>query len=115
LQVKIFGREQREGTQWFVIRTWLIYQPADISDPIRKRYSQFLQLHETLERMGYSDLPFLPRKKVFMNERDLEERQRGLENYLKDIVNRKDTRNSQPVVEFLNLHDVWPEIMYNVP
>jgi hypothetical protein len=44
-----------------------------------------------------------------------EERQRGLEYYLKSLVNRKDTRNSRPVVEFLNLYKTCPEIMYNVP
>lgn len=65
--------------------------------------------------MGYSDLPMLPRKKFYMSERDIDERQRGLEAYLKEVVNRKDTRNSLPVVEFLNLHEVCPEVMYNVP
>lgn len=50
-----------------------------------------------------------------MSESDKEERQRSLELYLKELVNRKDTRNSLPVVEFLNLHEFCPEIMYNVP
>lgn len=39
LQVKIFGREDNNGTTFYVIRTWLIYQPGEISDPIRKRYN----------------------------------------------------------------------------
>lgn len=65
--------------------------------------------------MGFQDLPPLPRKRVFMNERDTDERQRGLDLYLKELTNRKDTRNSQPVVEFLNLHEFCPEILYNVP
>ena len=70
LQVNIFGREQIEGTTFYVIRTWLVYQPGEISDAIRKRYNQFDDLQETLQKMGYQDLPALPRKKVFMNERD---------------------------------------------
>ena len=39
LQVKIFGRETKDGTTFYVIRTWLVYQPSNISDAIRKRYS----------------------------------------------------------------------------
>ena len=50
-----------------------------------------------------------------MSETEKEERQRGLELYLKTLANRKDTRNSLPVVEFLKLHEFCPEIMYNVP
>jgi len=115
LQVAIFGREQSAGTTFYVIRTWLIYQPGEISGPLQKRYSQFFELHEALERMGYENLPQLPRKKFYMSERDTDDRQRGLESYLKELVNRKDTRNSLPVVEFLNLHEVCPEVMYNVP
>ena len=38
-----------------------------------------------------------------------------MELYLREVVNRKDTRNSEPVVEFLNLRDFCPEIMFNVP
>ena len=116
LQVKIFGREQKDGTQFFVVRTWLIYAPSEISDPIRKRYNQFLELHEKLLMLGHQDLPAFPGKKfLFMTERDTEERQRGLDLYLKTLVNRKDTRNSQPVIEFLKISDFCPEIMFNVP
>jgi len=39
-------------------------------------------------------LPSFPGKKLFMTDKDKDERQNGLENYLKIIVNRKDTRNS---------------------
>lgn len=115
MQLKIFGREQNDGTTFYVIRTWLIDEPGEISDANRKRYSEFFQLQETLERQGYQALPQLPSKKLFMSENEKEERQRGLESYLKELVNRKDTRNSLPVVEFLKLHEFCPEIMYNVP
>lgn len=101
LQVKIFGREQKDGTQFFIVRIWLVYSPSEISDAIRKRYNQFFELHEKLLLLGYQDLPAFPPKKLFMTERDTDERQRGLDLYLKTLVNRKDTRNSQPVIEFL--------------
>ena len=77
------------------MRLWLIDAPSEISDPIRKRYNQFLELHEKLLMLGHQDLPAFPGKKfLFMTERDTEERQRGLDLYLKTLVNRKDTRNS---------------------
>ena len=50
-----------------------------------------------------------------MTEKDTEERQKGLEMYLKELINRKDTRNSLPIVQFLNLHEFCPEVMFNVP
>ena len=67
--------------------------------------------------MGYPDLPCLPRKKVnlFMSSDAQEERQRGLEHYLRSLINRKDTRNSRPIIEFLNLYQTCPEIMFNMP
>ena len=50
-----------------------------------------------------------------MTDADKDERQRALDYYLKTLVNRKDTRNSLPVIEFLKIHQFCPEIMYNVP
>ena len=57
----------------------------------------------------------MPKKQLYMTENDKLERQAGLESYLRMIVNRKDTRNSEPVIEFLNLNDFCPEILFNVP
>ena len=57
----------------------------------------------------------MPKKQLYMTEKDTLERQAGLESYLRMIVNRKDTRNSEPVIEFLNLNDFCPEILFNVP
>ena len=55
---------------FYIIRTWLIFQPGDVHQAIMKRYSQFDELQARLERMGYPDLPSLPKKrvKVFMGE-----------------------------------------------
>lgn len=60
-------------------------------------------------------LPCLPQKKLFLSSRDTAERQQGLEAYLKELINRKDTRNSLPITRFLNLDSFCPEIMFNVP
>lgn len=57
LQVAIYGREKIDENTFYIIRTWLIYQPGQIHDAIRKRYSHFDQLHQSLESMGYPDLP----------------------------------------------------------
>lgn len=62
LQLKIFGRETLDGATYYVIRTWLVYSPGEISDAIRKRYSEFYSLHEKLERLGYQQLPTIPKK-----------------------------------------------------
>ena len=94
LQIKIFGREEKGGTTYYVIRTWLVYSPGEISQAYRKRYNNFIELNETLMRYGYQNLPVLPQKQLFMTDSKHEERQRGLENYLKELINRKDTRNS---------------------
>ena len=117
LQVAIFGRQVQKGNTFYRIRTWLIYQPNQIHREVLKRYSQFFELHENLERLGFSFLPQLPKKRVnvFMSERDTIDRQEKLELYLRTVINRKDTRNSRLVVDFLNLYSACPEILYNVP
>lgn len=74
LQVKIFGREKKEGTQYFIIRIWLVYAPSEISDAIRKRFNQFFELHEKMLMLGYQDLPAFPGKKIFMTDKDTDER-----------------------------------------
>ena len=70
----IFGREKKEGTQFFIIRIWLVYAPSEISDAIRKRYNQFVELHEKMLMQGYQELPAFPGKKIFMTDRDTDER-----------------------------------------
>ena len=72
--MKIFGREKKEGTQFFIIRIWLVYAPSEISDAIRKRYNQFVELHEKMLMQGYQELPAFPGKKIFMTDRDTDER-----------------------------------------
>ena len=117
LQLQIFSQEKRDGTTYFIIRTWLVDEPSQISDPIARRYNDFDALNEKLVKEGYPQLPVLPRKriKLLMTDDNLFERQNGLQQYLRELVNRTDTRNSRHVVQFLNLHEFCPEIIYNVP
>ena len=70
LQVKIVGRQEREGTVYYSIRLWLIFNPENISKPIERRYNNFVQLHSELFNNGFENLPNLPAKKLFMNAED---------------------------------------------
>ena len=67
------------------------------------RYNNFLDLHTALGQSGYRDLPAFPQKKYFMSAKDKEARQKGLENYMRALVDRKELRNSPQVIKFLNL------------
>ena len=66
---------------------------------------------------GYDNLPNIPPKKLglFFNDDDKRERRYGLEQFIKTIVNRKDTRNSNALNKFLELSTFCPEITFNVP
>lgn len=103
------------GTTFYTIRIWTIDSPGEKSNPILKRYSEFDELNEQLRTQNYLGLPILPQKKLFLSARDTAERQQGLEIYLKELINRKDTRNSLPVTRFLKLDSFCPQIMFNVP
>ena len=53
LQLKIFAYEKIDGNTFYLIRTWLVDELGEISEPIRKRYSQFFELQEKLTLQGY--------------------------------------------------------------
>ncbi len=83
---------------------------------IYRRYNAFHeQLFSKLEARGFLDLPEFPKKKFnpFMSEKDLNLRQRQLENYLRELISRKDTRNSTELIQFLELNAFAPETLYN--
>ena len=85
LQVRIFGRFEKDGVVYYKIKIWLIFDPQKVEDFIEKRYNNFVQLHNDLISSGYENLPNMPAKKIglLMNENDKWERQNQLENYLK--------------------------------
>ena len=71
LQVKIEGRRKdQDGTVYYAIRLWLIWEPEKLSNKIEKRYTNFVQLHSELLSNGFDNLPNLPAKKLFMNDED---------------------------------------------
>ena len=76
LQLKIFGRSEKEGTVYYQIKIWLIFDPNKLSNPIEKRYNNFVQLYSDLTSSGYDNIPNLPAKKIglLMNENDKNER-----------------------------------------
>ena len=100
---------------YYTIKLWLVYDPEKLSDPLKKRYTNFIELQQRLGQLGIQNLPQLPPKKYFMNDKDHDERQKMLEQYLRDIINRKETRNSKAVIEFLAIDKFCPEIIYSVP
>jgi len=62
---------------------------------IQKRYNEFLQLNNDLTQSGFLGLPYFPPKNFFASDEDLNKRQGCLETYLKELIERKDTRNSK--------------------
>ena len=77
IQLKIFGRQERDGTTWYTIKLWSIFEPNVYSKPAVKRYNNFYTLHSDLMQNGYENLPALPSKKIglLMNENDKQDRQ----------------------------------------
>lgn len=57
LQVKITGREEVNGTVFYLLRLWLIYEPNKFSKPLRKRYNDFRELNNRLMTIGFQNIP----------------------------------------------------------
>ena len=81
---------------------------------IEKRFSEFDNLMKELK--NYHSLPALPGKSFFkMNDKELENRRKGLETFLQKIVTRNDLMNSDPIKFFLQLDKNASEMMVNPP
>lgn len=95
LQVRIQGTVKDKDVDYYIVHIWLVFDNKRTKQ-LRKRYNNFLELKESLERQGYDSLPNLPPKKMSLlfNDADKRERRFGLEQFIKTLVNRKDTRNS---------------------
>ena len=116
LQVRIQGIVKDKDVDFYLVHAWLVYD-SKRSSQIKKRYSNFLELKESLANQGYDNLPNIPPKKlgIFFSDEDKRERRAGLELFIKALVNRKDTRNSVHLIKFLDLQNFCPEIIFNVP
>ena len=91
-----------------------VYDDKPITD-IDKRYSNFVKLHADLQQQGYEDLPILPPKVLLQSERNIEARRLQLEQYLRNLAMRKETLNSQLLIDFLDLQIYCPEILIRQP
>ena len=116
LQVRIQGTVKDKDVDYYIVHIWLVFD-SKRTKQLRKRYNNFLELKESLERQGYDSLPNLPPKKMSLlfNDADKRERRFGLEQFIKTLVNRKDTRNSISIQKFLELENFCPEINFNIP
>jgi hypothetical protein len=68
---------------------------------IKKRYTNFDELHDKLVAKKISNLPKLPPKKLFMTEKGIQERQSKLLKYLETLLSRDDVYKINEVLEFI--------------
>jgi len=55
-------------------------------------------LNDELHAAGYEDLPYFPAKALIKNNDVLSKRKRDLNLYCKEVISRKDLRNSAEVI-----------------
>ena len=79
-------------------RTWIVY----------RRYSDFLLLNKKLRKLFPGFLLKLPPKRVFLNNFDrlfLHKRQKGLEDFMKNLFALPDVMETDPVRKFFRLNN----------
>ena len=66
---------------------------------------------------NYIELPKLPHKTILpvKSHDHLEKRRLELTNYLKELIDRRDIRNSIELIKFLKLDMFAPELLINRP
>ena len=84
---------------------------------IEKKLSEFYTLHDDLKARAYVNLPKLPGKtnRKITDPDELQARRLEIVNFLREIINRREIRNSQEVIEFLDLDDFAAEILIKKP
>ena len=80
---------------------------------IYKRYSDFVHLMEDLETYKITNLPKLPPKILFLNDEKLNERQRNLEEFLKQLFKVIDIRKNKIVLNFIKCPNNVIDILNN--
>lgn len=77
-----------------------------------RRYSEFVELHSALKRHFYDySFPRLPGKRIFrLNEQELDQRRRGLEQYLEKVCTIRVIAESDLVQKFLMECDPMCEV-----
>jgi len=89
----------------------------DGSISIQKNFNQFHNLHNELKAEGYFGLPDIPAKTVLPVTQKglLDKRRKDLEVYLKSLVNYREWKNSRQLVKFLNLQDLFSDLIESLP
>uniref|UniRef100_A0A8C1KUI8 Sorting nexin-16-like n=1 Tax=Cyprinus carpio TaxID=7962 RepID=A0A8C1KUI8_CYPCA len=107
LKVTLLGYKVIEEKTKFTVYKILVKRAPEESWHIFRRYTDFSRLHDKLKEVFPSFDFALPPKRWFKNfsAEFLEERQLGLQNFLQNLIVRKDVRNSEAVREFLCLDD----------
>ena len=77
-----------------------LYTPYKIWT-IHKRYSQFLQLKKQLESKNVKNMPKLPPKIFFINEKKLNERQLLLEEFINELFKAVNILKYQIILDFI--------------
>ncbi|TNV82742.1 hypothetical protein FGO68_gene9612 [Halteria grandinella] len=103
------------GVQHYLISLQKIYSGEQRY--LERKLTEFYSLNEELKVRAYRNLPKLPQKGMilFKNHEQLEKRKHELDTYLKKLIERRDTRNSQELIEFLDLDEFCPEILIQKP
>jgi hypothetical protein len=90
------------------------YQKSD-TRTVLKRYSAFEQLFEDLQSLGVK-LPPLPTKFHLINTQyTTEQRRKELEIFINSLVYEQATRHSKYLINFLELDQFCPELIYKLP
>ena len=84
---------------------------------IERKLSEFYTLHDELKARAYINLPKLPGKtgRRIKDPTELEQRRLLLVRFLRDLIARRETRNAQELIEFLDLDQFAPEILIKKP
>ena len=86
-------------------KTWTLY----------KRYSQFLELRDKLASKKIKNLPKLPPKLYFSNDKKLSERQLGLEDFLNDLFRNVNILRYPEIIEFIKCpKEIIDILSYNI-
>eukprot|EP00922_Rhytidocystis_sp_ex-Travisia-forbesii_P072454 GHVS01108003.1.p1 GENE.GHVS01108003.1~~GHVS01108003.1.p1 ORF type:complete len:716 (+),score=124.15 GHVS01108003.1:103-2250(+) len=102
LSVDVVGHKHNEGDGTVDFQVQVIYKM--LKWDLYKRFSSFDQLHTDLINAGYVPTCALPAKTILGSSIDkafVHKRTEKLDQYLKHLISRPDTRSSQEVMDFL--------------
>jgi hypothetical protein len=69
---------------------------------LKKRYSNFYELHQTLSKK-FNNIPKFPPKKIFKSDEFIKERQEKLEKYINILLTREDIYKFDEIFDFIEM------------